>query len=152
MKGKLLVAAGLVVLVVMAGLTILFIAPAQATDEVPPEDVVRAFYDRYLSYIENDDGAMRNPLVDGMYHDCPELSEEFVTRIDELVSGNLRADPILLAQDVPVKVEVEEVELDGDGATVTVAMFWGGNPEPSQRLVRLERMDREWKIVTVTFD
>ncbi len=116
-----------------------------------PDVVVASFYNRYVGYIENDGGAMRNPLADGFYRDCPELSETFVAAVDEAVASFDKGafDPILLAQDVPERVAVGEAELVGDGARVTVEMFWGGNTEPSERVVTLERIDGNWEIVDV---
>jgi hypothetical protein len=117
-----------------------------------PDVVVASFYNRYLAHIDNDGGAMQNPLVDGFYRDCPELSDAFVAKVDEAIASFDKGgfDPILLAQDVPVKVEVAEAELLGDGARVTVEMFWGGNPTPDERLVTLERIDGCQRIVEVS--
>jgi hypothetical protein len=116
-----------------------------------PDVVVESFYSRYLATIDNDGGAMQNPLVDGFYRDCPELSEAFVVTVDEAVASFDRGafDPILLAQDVPARIAVGEAELLGDGARVTVEMFWGGNPEPSERVVTLRRVDGSLKIVVI---
>jgi hypothetical protein len=118
-----------------------------------PDAIVESFYNRYLAYIENDGGAMRNPLVDGFYRDCPELSEAFLAKVDETLASFDKGafDPILLAQDVPVEVIVGEAELVGDEARVKVAMFWAGNPEPSERLVTLRWSDGCQRIVGVSF-
>jgi len=119
-----------------------------------PDTIVKSFYNRYLAYIENDGGAMRNPWVDGFYRDCPELSDSFVAAVDDALASFDKggADPILLAQDVPVKVEVSEGELVNDEVRVTVEMFWGGNPEPSGREVVLKRIDRSWQVTDVRLD
>ncbi|MFO7741723.1 MAG: DUF3828 domain-containing protein [Anaerolineae bacterium] len=161
MKGKVILGAGLAVLVAMTGLAVLavggpavmFNARAQVTEEVLPEEVVTGFYDRYLGYIGHDGEARRNPLVDGFYRDCPELSEAFIAAVDETLASFDKGgfDPILLAQDVPVKVSVQEAEVAGDEARVTVEMFWGGNPESSERVVTLNRIDGHWEIVKVAF-
>jgi hypothetical protein len=54
-----------------------------------------------------------------------------------------------LAQDLPVAVETTPGILSGDEATVVVAMYWGGNPTPSERTVVLELMDGRWQIVDI---
>jgi len=119
-----------------------------------PEMTVRSFYDRYLAYIGKDSGAMRNPLADGFYRQCPELSGAFVALVDETIASFDKGgfDPILLAQDVPVEIAVGEAELAGDEAVVTVEMVWGGNPEPSERLVTLNRSDGGWEIVDIALE
>ena len=116
-----------------------------------PNVTVESFFNRYLAYIRNDGGAMRNPLVDGFYRECPELSAAFVAKVDEALASFDKGgcDPILLAQDVPVEVSVGEAELVGEEAQVMVELFWGGNPEPSRRLVTLSRIDGQWQIVEI---
>lgn len=116
-----------------------------------PNVTVESFFNRYLAYIRNDGGAMRNPLVDGFYKECPELSAAFVAKVDEALASFDKGgcDPILMAQDVPVEVSVGEAELVGDEARVMVELFWGGNPEPSERLVTLSRIDGQWQIVEI---
>ena len=118
-----------------------------------PEMVVRSFYQRYLSAVQGDGGARRNPLVDGTFRDFPELSAGFVAEVDERIASFDRggADPILLAQDVPVEVSIGKGVFKEDGASVTVEMFWGGNSEPSERVVTLERIEDRWQIVGVSF-
>jgi hypothetical protein len=118
-----------------------------------PDVIVESFYNRYLAYIDNDGGAMRNPLVDGFYRECPELSNGFVAEIDQTIASFDKGgfDPLLLAQDIPVKVLVGDAMLTGDGASVTVEMYWGGNPVPSERVVALSQIDGQWKITSVAF-
>lgn len=147
MKGKLVMAA----LAVVTGVMILGFIPARATDTMAPDDVVTEFYGGYLDYIG--EGEMRrNPLVDRAYRSSEFLSEDFIAEIDELLASNqLFFDPILLAQDVPVKVEAGETTVSGGEVSVVVAMFWGGNPTPSERIVTLKMVDGEWKIAGVDF-
>lgn len=124
-------------------------------DVVPTPDVIaRSFYERYLAYIRNDRGMMRSPLVDGFYRGRPELSDSFVAELDAALAffDKGGADPILLAQDVPVEIVVGEAELMGDRALVPLEMFWAGNPEPAARLVTVERIDRRWQIQDVALD
>lgn len=117
-----------------------------------PDLVVRLFYGWYLRYIDRD-GDMRNPLVDGAYRDSRYLSEAFVEEIDETLASFDRSgfDPLLLAQDIPVRIEVGGMEVSGREARVMVEMFWGGNPTPSQRVVELRLMDGQWMIEGVSF-
>lgn len=117
-----------------------------------PDMVVRLFYGWYLRYIDRD-GEMRNPLVDRAYRDSRYLSEAFVEEIDETLASFDRSgfDPLLLAQDIPVRIEVGGMEVLGREARVTVEMFWGGNPTPSQRVVELRLMNGQWMIEGVSF-
>jgi len=153
MKGKLVLGVGVVVLALLAGVVFLSMMPAQANNGMVPEEVVTRFYGWYLDYVG--EGEMRqNPLVDRAYRSSELLSEDFIAEIDEMM-GSLENgkgggfDPILLAQDVPVKVEVGEATISGDEASVTVELFWGGNPTPSERVVSLELVDGQWKIAGV---
>lgn len=155
MKGKLIIGAGIVVLAVLTGVVFLGMESAQATDGSTPEAVVTQFYDWYLGAIG--EGEMRqSPLADRAYRSSELLSEVFIAEIDEVLTSFEGGkgggfDPILLAQDVPVKIEVSEVTLSGEEASVTVEMFWGGNPNPSERIVSLELMDSEWKVTGIEF-
>jgi hypothetical protein len=152
MKGKLMLVAGLVVLVVVAGVMAFGLNPAEATSDPAPEEVVATFYEWYLDFIGEGE-SRQNPLVERAYRSSEHLSGEFVAKVDELLASSegIRFDPFLLAQDVPVKVEVGEAVLAGDRASVEVEMFWGGNPSPSERVVTLEMVDGEWKISGVGF-
>ena len=109
-----------------------------------PEHVVASFYNWYIRY----DG---NPLVDGAYAGHPNLTEGYVARIDASLAAMKAenqggADPILLAQDVPVKIRAEAGALAGTEATVKLELIWGGNPSPSERTVTLRFEDHQWKI------
>jgi len=119
-----------------------------------PDAIVESFYNRYLAYVDNNGGPMQNPLVDGFYRDCPELSDAFVVEVDETLASFDKGgfDPILLAQDMPARIAVGEAEILGDEARVTLEMFWGGNPEPSERVVTLRRIDGDLAIVDIAFE
>lgn len=118
-----------------------------------PEMVVRSFYLQYLSSITGDGTARQNPLTDGTFREFSELSDEFVAEVAETIVSFDKggADPILLAQDVPVELSVGDAVFAEGGASVTVEMFWGGNSEPSERVVTLERIEDRWQIVGVSF-
>jgi len=111
--------------------------------ELSPQEVVAKFYRWYIGY-------PGNPLVDREYRESPYLANSFVQELDETLDGGLRADPILLAQDVPERFSVEEAEISDDEATVTISLYWGGNPMPTQRRVDLDLIDGEWKISDVS--
>jgi len=115
-----------------------------------PEMVVRDFYRWYVDAFERD-GEMRNPLAEGAYQERPELSAGFKAEIEETLASFDKGgyDPILLAQDVPVEIRVGEAEITGDEAEMTVQLFWGGNPTPSERTVTAKLIDGEWKIAGV---
>ncbi|MBN1976538.1 MAG: DUF3828 domain-containing protein [Anaerolineae bacterium] len=112
-----------------------------------PEMVVSSFYDWYLWYARGS-GEMRNPLVDGAYRDCGALTDRFADEIERTLASFDKGgcDPILLAQDVPERVEVVEAAITGDGASVRAHMFWANNPTPGERIVTLVLVDGNWKI------
>ena len=150
MKGRLLVGVGLVALLVVGGVALVGLPTAQATEGPAPEVVVSEFYGWYLDYIGGA-GERRNPLVDRAYRSGEHLSAGFVAEVDESLasSEHILGDPFLMAQDVPVKVEVGEAVVQGDEASVEVEMYWGGNPDPSERMVSLVQVDGQWKIAGV---
>jgi len=112
-----------------------------------PETVVSSFYGWYLWYARGGE-EMRNPLVDGAYRDCGYLTDRFVGEIERTLASFDKGgfDPILMAQDVPERVEAGEAAVTGDEASVTVQMFWGNNPTPNERTVKLVLVDGGWKI------
>ena len=111
--------------------------------EATPQEIVTEFYTWYLDYA-GQPPERRNPLVDRAYRGHRLLSPAFVAEVDALLDSwtdgrHSGFDPFLLAQDIPVRVEAVGSTLSGDTAQVTVHMFWGGNPIPSERVVTLER-------------
>jgi hypothetical protein len=64
--------------------------------EMSPQEVVTKFYRWYIGY-------PGNPLVDREYRESPYLAKSFVQEVDGVLAGDFRADPILLAQDIPVR-------------------------------------------------
>ena len=109
-----------------------------------PENVVAGFYNWYIRY----EGS---PLVDGAYADHPNLTQGYIARVDESLTAMQAenkggADPILLAQDVPVEIQTAAGGLSATEATVKLGLVWGGNPTPSERIVTLAFDDRQWKI------
>ncbi len=162
MSGKLFtVSVGLLVLLALVGIVFagaVTAQPDEAMSTPAPEQVTAEFYNWYLGYIRGDGEAtsgsmMRNPLVDGAHRDCGYLTDDFVTEIDETLSSFDKGafDPILLAQDTPVRVDVGTSDIKDDEAVVPVAMYWGGNPTPSERSVTLHKVDGEWKVAGVGF-
>jgi hypothetical protein len=111
--------------------------------EISPQEVVTKFYRWYIGY-------PGNPLVDREYRESPYLADTFIREVDETLEGQLIADPILLAQDIPERFSVDEGETAGDRATVLVSFYWGGNPTPSKREIDLEVVDGEWRITDVS--
>jgi hypothetical protein len=115
-----------------------------------PDTVVSDFYGWYLWYARGSE-EMRNPLVDGAYRDCGYLTVGFADEIERTLASFDKGgfNPILMAQDVPERVEVGEVTVSGDQASVKVQMFWGNNPTPSERTVDLVLVDGRWKINSI---
>lgn len=118
----------------------------EATDG--PAAVVESYYAWHIDAagFDPETGIRGNPMVDGTYRDRPELSESFVSKIDDLVaSGQMMADPFLCAQDVPTSVEVADTVVTDGSATATVTTSFEGHGFD----VDLEEIDGEWKIVAV---
>jgi hypothetical protein len=127
----------LVLIVALSGCGLMTREPAMS-----PQEVTTRFYRWYIGY-------PGNPLVDRGYRESPYLAASFIEEVDEVLEGSFRADPILLAQDIPERFTVGAAEVSGDRATVLVSFYWGGNPTPSRRRVTLELIDGAWKIVDV---
>lgn len=102
-----------------------------------PDHIVRDFYDWYLSY----EG---NPLTDQAYRSNASLSEDFILRLDEQTAGELIADPLLCAQDVPENVTVSSPEVSEEAASVDVQTSLG-----NRFTVRLVLDQAAWKITEV---
>ena len=157
MKGKWILGIGVAIVVVAGGLTyagaaaggLAYTRGAAVVEhsEPAPARVVSDFYSWYLGYIRGEEG-LRNPLVDGAYRDCGYLTDRFVDEIERTLASFDKGgfDPILMAQDVPERVEAGEAAVTSDEASVTVQMFWGNNPTPSERTVKLVLVDGGWKI------
>jgi hypothetical protein len=118
-------------------------AGVSGAPELSPEEVVIKFYRWYIGY-------PGNPLVDREYRESPYLADSFIRAVDETVEGGFRADPILLAQDIPESFTVGQAEIAEGQATVVVSFYWGGNPTPSQRRCDLLLIDGAWRIADVS--
>ncbi len=148
MKGKGVFLYGLLGLIVILG--VLTIATSARYDTAP-DKVVESFYGWYLGYIGSE--PLANPLVDKALASNSAVTARFVAQVEETVASfgdGSGYDPVLLAQDVPERIEVNEAHVKGDAASVTVKMYWGGNPRPSLRQVELVLDGKEWKIDRVT--
>jgi len=133
----------LVALILVVALALGGCAWVSREPELSPQEVVTKFYRWYIGY-------PGNPLVDRKYRESAYLAETFIQDVDEVLAGDFRADPILLAQDIPERFTVEEAETSGEAATVRVHFYWSGNPTPSVRRVDLRLVDGEWKITDVS--
>ena len=116
--------------------TILYGANKQVNTPAP-DQTVRNFYDWYLSY----DG---NPLVEKAYRSNAALSDDFVRRLDEQTAGELIADPLLCAQDVPKSVTVSTPAISEEMATVEVQTSLG-----NRFSVQLIQNESVWQIAEV---
>lgn len=109
-----------------------------------PIEVVNRFYRWHLGY-------PGNTLADRAYRTNTDLAESFIAVVDEMMAGPEagRADPFLLAQDIPERFATESA-IDGDQeATVVLNLYWEGNSTPLQREVRLRFLDERWQITGV---
>jgi len=111
--------------------------------EMTPQEVVSKFYRWYIGY-------PGNPLADREYRESPYLAESFISEVDQIALRGFRADPILLAQDIPERFSVDEADVSGDEATVLVSLYWGGNPTPTERRIDLRLIDGAWMITDVS--
>ena len=116
--------------------TILYGARGQEKTPVP-DQTVRDFYDWYLSY-------PGNPLTEKAYRSNVALSDDFIHQLDEQTAGELIADPLLCAQDVPESVTISRAEISDQSAEVEVDTSLG-----NRFTVRLAMEKNVWKIVEV---
>lgn len=120
-----------------------------------PESNAEIFYTWYLAYTRDccvmgatDPGMLRNPLVDGAYHDAPYISPAFAAEVDaELermrAAGGGGHDPILQAQAFPPDFSVAAGEGEGN---VIVDMAFANE----HRLeVQMEQVDGRWMVRSV---
>ncbi len=122
-------------------------------ERVTPEGVVEGFYQDYIAYARPvaQPETFRNPLVDGFYREDDRLSADLIAQVDEQVAaGQLMADPLLCAQDVPMGVSADAAMVAEETATVIVHQFFSGNPEPRDILVSLGRGAEGWQIESIT--
>lgn len=109
--------------------------------------VVEAFYRQYIDFALQRD----NPLVSGAYQVMPYLSDEVVARIDTMIAeGQLFADPILCAQDIPQDFGLRDAEVVGSRAEVTFISLWPRGPNETWEApgvqVHLTKVDGSWQI------
>jgi hypothetical protein len=161
MKGKWILVIGLAIVVAAAGLAYsgtLATGLVQAgtltekrSEALSPAHVVTGFYDWYLDYARGGE-ELRNPLIDGAYRSSEYLAVAYIAEVDAYLASRERGggDPFLLAQDIPEWFTVGETTVSGDRVDVALCLYWGGNPTPSHRLVHLERIDGECKIVGIS--
>lgn len=116
---------------------------------LPPEEVVRSFYDHYLLY-------PGNPLSDGAYADNPtlraHLDDSLVDVVDAELVGMDRGgyDPFLCAQAVPDAVDVRLLQVDEGRAEVLVFRTYGAGTDDMPLSVRLEQTSTEgWLMVGI---
>lgn len=118
-----------------------------ATAGAEPQQVVQGFYDRLLAQ----EG---NYLVSKEYYQWDELSPALARHVDETVEGFYGGgyDPLLCAQDRPLRVMVSETARQGAEATMTVTSLWAGNPVASNFEVQVRQERGGWRMVAVHCD
>lgn len=134
--------ARLAVALLLVGIALAGCAWGRGDPALSPEEVVTKFYRWYIGY-------PGNPLADREYRESPYLADSFVQEVDEIVAGDFRADPILLAQDIPEQFTVEAADVSRSRAIVTIEFYWSGNPTPVGRTITLETIDGAWRITDV---
>lgn len=124
-------------------------------ETVTPGGVVETFYRDYVAAAQYDEAEQtrHNPLQEGLYRDSAWLTNELIADLDSKVaSGELRADPLLCAQDVPQSVYGITVR-EGDAAAVAILReYFQGNAEPRDVQVHLAHNGAHWQIAAVTCD
>lgn len=115
-----------------------------------PESNAEIFYTWYLAYTRDccvmgatDPEMLRNPLVDGAYHDAPYISPAFAAEVEaELAemraAGGVGHDPILQAQAFPPDFTVEA----GDGEGVVIVDMAFANEHRLE--VQMVQEDGQW--------
>ena len=123
-----------------------------------PEGNAEIFYTWYLAYTRDccvmgatDPGMLRNPLVDGAYHDAPYISPAFAAEVEaELAemraAGGGGYDPILQAQAFPFDFTVEAGEGEG---VVIVDMAFANEHRLEVRMVQEDGQWSDWLVRSV---
>lgn len=111
----------------------IFMTNEQVTTQT--EQVVRDFYDWYLSY----DG---NPLVDHAYRSSRHLRPEMVAFLDDFSQDGMAYDPVLCAQDKPASITPTASRVAGGWARVEVTTSFEGHGFS----VELIQTDGDWLI------
>lgn len=113
--------------------------PGAEPDITAPAGVVDAFYTWYL-----------HPERTGQFHDTPYLSRRLVASVTQArEEGPLRADPFLLAQEMPAAIRVEQVAVGADTARVVLHQYWSVDPDEGTSYdltLDLILEDGRWKI------
>jgi hypothetical protein len=125
-------------------------APERLTttpEPAPPEDMVRVFYQAWIS-------AESNPINERIYDNTDYLTPDFIQRIDDRIveQGGIAADPLLCAQNRPSQIEVGEATITGDTASVTVQTIWARGPDTNatrELQVELIYNEGQWRINNV---
>lgn len=108
-----------------------------------PEGTAKAFYTWYLAYIGDPAvEEVRNPLVDRAYRESGFLTASFIQELDEQVAAGLSADPILLAQDVPLDFSVDPGVEEG----IAIVHLQFGNENTRHLKVQMAEEMGGWKI------
>jgi hypothetical protein len=124
-------------------------------ETITPVGVVEDFYDWYLyeARMEPATQTRRNPLMDGTYQAYPLLSENLVTTVADIVtSGEMHADPLLCAQDIPQYVDVDILAEQDDRAEVLVRAHFAGNPHPAYLTAVLTQSTGQWLLDEIQCD
>ena len=134
----------LIILVAAASATLFFVIlppilyGANQQEKAPaPEQVVQSFYEGYLTY----EG---NPLTEKAYRSSSALSTDLIHQLDEQPTGELIADPLLCAQDVPESITISAPSIADKTASVEVQTSLGNH-----FTVHLTRDGNSWKISQV---
>lgn len=133
----------------VAGVADIAGTPAAAAQEAAsPQEVVDGFYAWYLAYLTPDaQGNFANPLVDRAYRGSPFLTADLIASLDRLVAaGDLRADPLLCAQDLPGGVNADLIRADEETALVALRQYYSGMASPRTIAVALVQEDGAWCI------
>jgi len=118
-----------------------------APEAAPPEDVVRTFYQTWLS-------TEGNPINERIYDNPDYLTPDFIQRIDDSIieQGGIAADPLLCAQNRPSQIEVGKATISDDTASVTVQTIWARGPDTNatrELQVELVYNNEQWRINNV---
>ncbi|MHB1296279.1 MAG: DUF3828 domain-containing protein [Anaerolineae bacterium] len=93
----------------------------QAAEGVAADTFVNEFYAWYVGYLQSGSDGPRSPLRDGAYKEVGYFSPAYTARLEEILADeDLRADPILCAQDIPESLSVVDMHRGETGAMVLI--------------------------------
>jgi hypothetical protein len=112
------------------------------------DTVVQTYYQTYLSCL---DKHFANPTTTGSpMQDCPYNQSNVLTpSLNDKLQQLQAFDPILCAQNVPLKITYEKAVINRTHAATNIYTHWGASPKQTIE-IGSDFINNEWKISSIT--